>query len=188
MADGLQPLASRVAVAPHGPASAQLDAGASDAFFASTSLIALGGSLTLLNQSDRIVVIFSELPLLHLTAAKDVLELKVFGLVIVYGYAFFKFGWAYRLYNYAAILIGAIPTLNEDPAKIRLATERAADVQIHAGHHFHWGLRSLFFSIGYLGWFLGPFVFFTTSTLIVAVLTHRQFWSPARKALLEHGR
>ncbi len=155
------------------------------AFFASTSLLALGGSLTLLNQSDRVVAIFSELPLLHLAASKQVLDIKVLGLAAVYGYAFFKFGWAYRLYNYAAILIGAIPSQKEDPALIRRAIDRASEMQIHAGHHFHWGLRSLFFSIGYLGWFLGPVVFFATSTLIVAVLTQRQFWSPARKALLE---
>jgi uncharacterized membrane protein len=158
------------------------------AFFASTSLLALGASLTLLNQSDRVVMIFGELPLLHLNASKQALELKVLGLAAVYGYAFFKFGWAYRLYNYAAILIGAIPPQSEEPAVIRRATERAAEMQVHAGHHFHWGLRSLFFSIGYLGWILGPLVFFATTTLIVAVLTHRQFWSPARKALLEASR
>jgi uncharacterized membrane protein len=157
------------------------------AFFASTSVLALGASLTLLNQAERVVTIFSEMPLLHVVASKEVLELKVFGLATVYGYAFFKFGWAYRLYNYGAILIGAIPPLKEDPAVVRRATERAAEMQIHAGHHFHWGLRSLFFSIGYLGWFLGPFVFFATSTLIVAVLTHRQFWSPARQALLDRS-
>jgi uncharacterized membrane protein len=157
------------------------------AFFASTSVLALGASLTLLNQSERVVTIFSELPLLHLVASKEALELKVLGLAAVYGYAFFKFGWSYRLYNYSAILIGAIPPLKEDPAVVKRATERAAEMQIHAGHHFHWGLRSLFFSIGYLGWFLGPFVFFVTSTLIVAVLTRRQFWSPARKALLDHS-
>jgi len=155
------------------------------AFFASTSLLALGASLTLLNQSERVVAIFGELPLLHLVASKQVLELKVLGLAVVYGYAFFKFGWAYRLYNYAAILIGAIPPPEADADAVLLATERAAEMQIHAGHHFHWGLRSLFFSIGYLGWFLGPFVFLATSTVIVVVLTHRQFWSPARLALLD---
>jgi uncharacterized membrane protein len=155
------------------------------AFFASTSLIALGATLTLLNQSERVVMIFSELPMLHLVASKQALEAKVLGLAVVYGYAFFKFGWSYRLYNYAAILIGAIPPLSSGTVAVKRATQRAAEVQVHAGHHFHWGLRSLFFSVGYLGWFLGPFVFLATSTLIVVVLTHRQFWSPARKALLE---
>lgn len=155
------------------------------AFFASTSLIALGASLTLLNQSDRVFTIVSELPVAMLTPTKQALEFKVLGLAVVYGYAFFKFGWSYRLYNYAAILIGAIPPLSEDPAIVRRATERAADMQVHAGHHFHWGLRSLFFSIGYLGWFVGPIVFLFSSTLIVVILTRRQFWSPARLALLD---
>ncbi len=155
------------------------------AFFASTSLLALGATLTLLNQSERVYAIVSELPLPHVTGSRQALEIKVLGLAVVYGYAFFKFGWAYRLYNYAAILLGAIPPLSEDPAVVRRATERAADMQVHAGHHFHWGLRSLFFSIGYLGWFIGPIVFFFSSTLIVTILTRRQFWSPARIALLD---
>ncbi len=155
------------------------------AFFASTSLLALGGSLTLLNQSERILSIFADLPL-QVAVSKQFLELKVLGLCILYGYAFFKFGWSYRLYNYAAILIGAVPPQPvEDYGAAHRAMLRASTMQTHAGHHFHWGLRALFFSVGYLGWFLGPWVFITTTTLIVAVMTNRQFRSPARKGLLD---
>ncbi len=31
------------------------------------------------------------------------------GLALIFVYAFFKFAWAYRLFNYGAILIGAVP-------------------------------------------------------------------------------
>lgn len=154
------------------------------AFFASTSLIALGGTLALLNQSERVMMVFSDLPV-HVQASKQLLELKVLGLAVIYGYAFFKFGWAYRLFNYAAILVGAVPPPEQadDPEAIK-AANRCAAMQIQAGAHFHWGLRSLFFSVGYLGWFLGPLVFWLTTTLITAVLTRRQFWSSARDALM----
>lgn len=154
------------------------------AFFASTTLIALGGALTLLNQTDRMVEIFHDLPF-HVATSRAQLELKVVGLVAIYGYAFFKFGWSYRLFNYSAILIGAVPLAGEaDEADMRPAIERAAEMQIDAGHHFHWGLRALFFSIGFFGWFVNAWVFAVSTTVILGVLIRRQYFSRARSALL----
>lgn len=157
------------------------------AFFASTSMIALGASFTLLNQTDRLLEIFGELPL-HVETTRGVLETKIVGLVGIYGYAFFKFGWAYRLFNYSAILIGAVPPAAErDTTEAWAAARRAAEMQIDAGHHFHWGLRSLFFSIGYFGWFVNAWVFVCTTTLIVLVLSRQQYLSRARAALIASG-
>lgn len=157
------------------------------AFFASTSMIALGASFTLLNQTDRLMEIFRELPF-HVEASRAVLETKIVGLVGIYGYAFFKFGWSYRLFNYSAILIGAVPPAAErDTPQAWAAARRAAEMQIDAGHHFHWGLRSLFFSIGWFGWFVNAWVFLCSGTLILVVLARRQYLSRARAALLDIG-
>lgn len=154
------------------------------AFFASTSLIALGGAFTLLNQTDRMMAIFHDLPF-HMTPSAGELEIKIVLLVVIYGYAFFKFGWAYRLFNYSAILIGAVPAAHDpDEAARRRAIERAAEMQIDAGHHFHWGLRALFFSLGFFGWFVDARVFLATTTFILVVLVRRQYLSKARAALL----
>lgn len=154
------------------------------AFFASSAMIALGGSFTLLNQTDRMMQIFSELPF-HVAASRGMLETKIVGLVVIYAYAFFKFGWAYRLFNYASVLIGTIPLARDaDTAESWAAARRAAEMQIDAGHHFHWGLRSLFFSVGFFGWFINAWVFMATTTLTVAVLSRRQYLSRARAALI----
>ena len=86
-------------------------------------------------------------------------EVKAVGLLMIYGYAFFKFAWAYRLFNYAAILIGATPSASSPDAAAReRAANRAAEMDTVAGSHFALGQRALFFSFGYLGWFLGPSV------------------------------
>ena len=155
------------------------------AFFASTSLIALGGAFTLLNQTDRMLAIFHDLPFRAPPTAGE-LEIKIVILVVIYGYAFFKFGWAYRLFNYSAILIGAVPAAHDpDVAARERAIERAAEMQIDAGHHFHWGLRALFFSLGLFGWFIDARVFLLTTTFILAVLVRRQYLSKARAALLK---
>jgi uncharacterized membrane protein len=155
------------------------------AFFASASLIALGGAFTLLNQTDRMLQIFQDLPF-HAATTHGMLELKIVGLVAIYGYAFFKFGWSYRLFNYAAILIGAVPTPGTaDVASIEAAITRAGEMQIDAGHHFHRGLRAMFFSVGFFGWFVDARVFLAATTVVLVVLLRRQFLSRARAAVVD---
>src|SRR5439155_12080414 len=69
------------------------------AFFASTSLIAVGGALTLLRSPDEMIAVASYLPF-GVPSSRALWEAKTIGLCIVFVYAFFKFAWAYRLYNY----------------------------------------------------------------------------------------
>ena len=63
--------------------------------------------------------------------------------------------------------------------------QRAAQMNILAGKHFNAGLRGIFFSIGYLGWFIGPMAFALSTLLLLAVLVRRQFFSAARRAILD---
>jgi uncharacterized membrane protein len=66
------------------------------AFFASTSLIALGGALALLHATNDAITILSKLPI-DLSPSPALWELKCVGLVLICVYAFFKFAWAYRM-------------------------------------------------------------------------------------------
>src|SRR6185503_9052815 len=69
-----------------------------NAFFASTSLIAVGGALTLLRSSNEILDVMAALPFgMRSTAVQW--EAKTVGLAVIFVYAFFKFAWSYRLYN-----------------------------------------------------------------------------------------
>ncbi len=45
--------------------------------------------------------------------------MKVIGLLLIFGYAFFKFAWAYRLFNYAAVLVGAHASASSPDAEER---------------------------------------------------------------------
>ncbi len=78
------------------------------AFFASTSLFALGGALALLHATNDAITILSKLPI-DLSTSPAMWELKCVGLVLICVYAFFKFAWSYRLFNYVAILFGGMP-------------------------------------------------------------------------------
>ena len=156
------------------------------AFFASSSLFAIGGCFALLNASDHVLTIVGDLPLTEKTS-RQAFEIKVMGLIAILAYAFFKFGWSYRLFNYCSILVGAVPMRDEgerDSARWEAAILRAVRMNVLAGKHFNAGLRGIFFSIGYLGWFIGSTAFILTTLLLFLVLLRRQFFSEARLAVL----
>jgi len=94
------------------------------AFLASASLIALGAALSLLRSTDDALHLLSEMPF-GLPTTRLAWELKVLGLAVIFGYAFYKFAWSYRLFNYAAILLGAVPAY-DDPALGPAEAVRAA--------------------------------------------------------------
>ena len=156
------------------------------AFFASSSLIAIGGCFALLGASDRVLEVLSDLPLGD-APSRAAFQIKVFGLVLILAFSFFKFGWAYRLFNYCTILIGAVPILHGEASRnpvTETAVWRATQMNMLAGKHFNSGLRGVFFSIGYLGWFVDPTVFVLSTLLLLAVLVRRQFFSAARHAVI----
>jgi uncharacterized membrane protein len=103
---------------------------------------------------------------------------------VILVYAFFKFAWAYRLFNYVAILIGSVPVLRSDnQAEAAAAARRAASMHVVAGQQFNRGQRAFFFALAYLGWFAGPYVFLVSTAAVLYVMWHRQFASKARAAL-----
>ncbi|HBF28783.1 DUF599 family protein [Rhizobium sp.] len=157
------------------------------AFFASTSIIALGGCFAMLGATDRIDAVLRDLPMIG-AAGRAAFEFKVCGLIVVLGYAFFKFGWSYRLFNYCTILFGGLPMAEDarrNPIAARRDAETVVQMNIIAAMSFNAGLRAIFMSIGYLGWFLNAYMFMLTTVFIFAVLLHRQFFSNARLALMQ---
>ncbi|MEE7447701.1 hypothetical protein MRF4_07665 [Methylobacterium radiotolerans] len=158
------------------------------AFFASTSLIALGSVLTLSRSGDDVLNLFATLPF-GTVANRLTWELKVAGLALIFVYAFFKFAWAYRLFNYTAILLGAVPHKGSGTSDVEMlrAVRRLAAMNVSAGRHFARGQRAFFFALAYLGWFISPYVLFVSTTAVVIIMWRRQFASEIRKALLEAG-
>ncbi len=158
------------------------------AFFASTSIFAIGGCFALLGATEQVDAVFRDLAIVTYSG-RTAFELKVAGLTFLFGYAFFKFGWSYRLFNYCTILFGALPMMQDTQAD-RVAAERAADQVVRmntiAAKHFNAGLRALFLSIGYLGWFAGPYMFMAMTMIVIFVLLRRQYFSDARLAIMDH--
>jgi len=153
------------------------------AFFASTSLLAIGGGLALLRATNDALAALGKLPI-DISPSPALWEIKCVGLILIFVYAFFKFAWSYRLFNYVAILVGAMPPAAErDTAEAQAHVMRTTRLFESAGRHFNRGQRAFFFALGYLGWFVSPWVLFFTTALVVVVTWRRQFASIAWRAM-----
>ncbi|MCB1922496.1 MAG: DUF599 family protein [Gammaproteobacteria bacterium] len=155
-------------------------------FFASSALLILAGILTLFSYIDQAIVLFRELPL-SVEQSRLQWESKVLLLAVIFVYAFFKFTWSMRQVGFATVLIGAAPNANNPDLSenaLRETSERAARVVSMAAHHFNFGLRSYYFALAVLAWFVSPWLFMAAATLVVLVLYRREFHSSALSTLM----
>ena len=153
------------------------------AFFASTSLFAIGGALALLRATNDALAVLGALPV-DITPSPALWEIKCVGLIVIFIYAFFKFSWSYRLFNYVAIMLGAMPPASQrDSAEAQAHVMRTTKLFESAGSHFNRGQRAFFFALAYLGWFISPWALFISTAAVVVVIWRRQFASNAWKSM-----
>jgi uncharacterized membrane protein len=159
--------------------------GQGNAFFASTSAIAIGGLTTVLGKGDAAREVMQALP--YAAPLPPLLwEIKVIFMAGIFVYAFFKFAWAFRMSHYTGIMIGATPLLT--PASIRQADEHAHRCAIISGlaaEHSSSGLRAFYYSIAALAWFFHPLMFMLATTWVLLILTRRDYFSLSRAVIAE---
>jgi uncharacterized membrane protein len=156
----------------------------SASFFASTTIILLAGLVGVLGSAERIHAAALSLATPFGRGPQALFEIKVLLLIAVFVYAFFKFTWAIRQFNYFCGIVGSAPEPNGSPDP-RLAPEMAV-VLTHAIWQFNAGIRAHYFALAALGWFLHPIVFMVTTTLIPVMLTRRQLYSPTQVAIARY--
>jgi uncharacterized membrane protein len=152
------------------------------AFFASTTIFALGGLMALLGASEQAVGILSSLPLAEPGTAAT-WRAKLLLMIAVLAYAFFKFAWTFRLQGHCAILLGATPEAPAASPENTTLALRAARIGALAARHFNRGLRAYFFALAALAWFLHPLLFVGAIAYVLYVLYRREFRSRSLKVL-----
>ncbi|RED53433.1 putative membrane protein [Aestuariispira insulae] len=152
------------------------------AFFASTAMLILGGTVALLSNSSDVSQAISHLPFSTGNTTAQ-WEFKVLFLALIFVYAFFKFAWAFRLTNYCNIMVGSSPSPEAPWDELEKHARRAAKVSRRSGYHFNHGLRAYFFGSAALAWFFNPVLMIAAATLVVYVLYRREFSSNALLAL-----
>ena len=109
-------------------------------------------------------------------------------LVLIFVFAFFKFVWSTRQFNFALTLIGGAPMPDEPDAPDRVGfSERTASVIDRATNSFTQGLRAYYFALATLTWVVHPGVFMFASVVVLGVLYRREFRSHTHRFLMEAG-
>ncbi len=147
-------------------------------FFASGTMIAVGGIIALMGkpeiQAELETVLNQEVP-------HDIWNLKLFFTAIVLANGFFSFIWSARVFGYSAITMAAIPEkTNADSQK---HAERAATLNINASRNFNRGLRMIYFALAALCWLLGPLPFILANLSVVYAIWKREFHSHSRSEI-----
>lgn len=144
-------------------------------FFASTALVILGGLVALLGTTDRVVNLAADLPFAR-HDSEFVWLLRIVLLIAIFVYAFFKFTWSIRQYNFCAVLVGAAPH-TERPEDHEEFLDTITELASYAAENFNLGLRAYYFALAAMTWFLHPWLFAAASSLVVYVLHEREFRS-----------
>lgn len=149
-------------------------------FFASTTIFILAGLLAVLGASDKAIQLANALPFVseHSQAAW---ELKVLLLICIFVYAFFKFSWSVRQYNFSLVMLGAAP--DEKSVDNEDFVVQANELLTSANNSFNFGLRAYTFSMATLAWLVQPYLFILCSSWVVAVLYRREFQSRTLAAM-----
>lgn len=151
-------------------------------FFANTTIFIVLGLMTMLGYHERALGIISAIPF-----AKSVTplmwEIKIFLLILIFVYAFFKYTWSIRQYTFAGIFIVSVPAHDdviENPDEI---ARKGAYLVGSAAEYFNNGLRAYYYGLAALAWFIHP-CFLMIATIWVTLVTYRrEFRSKTLKAL-----
>lgn len=152
-------------------------------FFASASMIAIGGGFALLGNADRLRGVAQDLT----DANADpvvVWELKLILMLVLAANAFLKFVWSHRLFGYCSVLMAAVPQDPSDPVAMPRAM-KAAEINITGAKAYNRGLRSVYFGIASAAWLAGAVPLLVATAFTLAVVLRREFASASRVVLLD---
>ena len=152
------------------------------AFFASTAILAVGGVLALIGNIEPLTGLAQEIG--QREAPALLWQIRLLPSALLLTHAFLKFVWANRVFGYASVTMGAVPS---DPAhpKAMPRAMRAAELVIRAALNFSRGLRSMYFALASLAWLAGPLFLGLAALVVAGFLTVREFASVPRDILEE---
>ena len=116
--------------------------------------------------------------------SRELWEVKILTLIVVFVYAFFKFGWAMRRLNYCSIMVGAIAGPVDLTDAVRKRADNASRVASIASTHTNRVIRAYYFGLALLAWHIHPFALMVSTVVVVAVLYRREFHSWTLKLIM----
>jgi len=151
------------------------------AFFASTSLFAIGGVLALLGNTDSLRGVAAEVTDTQIPVLIWQMKLAFVALFLTNG--FLKFVWSNRVFGYCAVVMASVPNDPADPVAFPRAAQ-AAELNIRAALNFNRGLRSMYFALAALAWLAGPGALVGATAVVAWIIWSREFASMPRNVLM----
>jgi uncharacterized membrane protein len=151
-------------------------------FFSSTTVLILGGLVAGLKAIDGNAPLIDNIPF-AVRASAATMELKMLTLIALFMFAFIKFSWAVRQFNFASIVLGAMPTAENASDDDHYIVERSTRLTSLASDNFTKGLRAYYFSLAVLTWFVNPVVFVIATGVVVLMVYRMEFHSRTLDAL-----
>lgn len=156
----------------------------STAFFASTTMIAIGGGVALIGNVGWLRELAGQFDVSR--SALEAWNIKLLLVVALVARAFLSFVWSNRLHGYCSIMIAAIPNDTTDP-RCAARVRQAGDLNVAAARHFGAGLRTVYFALGALGWLIGAWWLLLTIAVTIWWVMMREFASHSRRVMAEDG-
>jgi len=156
------------------------------AFMASTTIFVLAGLVTALASTDELHALLSELHILAVNSREEI-QMKLALLAMIFVYAFFTFTWSLRQFGFCSVIVGAAPDLLDSKRyeNTSVFIKNGAKLLDQASHSYNFGLRAYYYAVASLAWFIHPFAFMASVSIVVWVLYHREFQSATMKVLIE---
>ncbi len=152
-------------------------------FFCSTSLFITAGLFAAIATSEKIVALLNQLSFVITTEVK-VVELKLALMTVIFIYAFFKFAWSMMQHSYSAVILASVSNdttdNNEENETVARLMSRLSTL---GAQHFNDGVRSYYFALSVISWFIHPMVFILVISWVILVLYRRDFYSKMVKHL-----
>lgn len=152
-------------------------------FFANTSIFILIGLISMLSYQEKVNTVLSSIPFIRQSQG-FVWEMKIFLLIVIFIYAFFKYTWSLRQYNYAGIFVASAPPCRDRVDEHETIAHVGAAMISSAARHFNNGLRAYYFGLAALAWFIHPLAFIGATACVIFVTQRREYRSRTLRALL----
>lgn len=152
----------------------------STTFFASTSILLLGGVLALIRNVEPLTGLAEGLA--HETAPELIWQAKLLVVALFLAAGFLRFVWASRIFGYCSVMMASVPDVG-DEAPSEPNAERAAELNIRAALNFNRGLRAMYFALGACAWLIGPLPLIGATLVTLWVLWSREFASTTRRII-----
>ena len=151
-------------------------------FFSSTTALILGGLVALLGTLEKSINVVKNLPFAF-DLTPQVLEIKALVLIAVFLVAFVRFTWSVRQFALITIIVGAMPDPLKAGEKQWELAESAGRAMGLAGDNYTKGLRTYYFAIPVLCWFLHPLLFLAATVTVSVTIYWMDFHSKTHTAI-----